>query len=425
MPDTSTKRSGLRAFASANYRLFFIGQGISLIGTWITQTASIWLVYHLTGSALWLGIVGFASQLPNFLLLPIAGVFVDRWNRHQTLVLTQILALIQSLILAILVLSGHIQVWHLIVLGIMQGIVNGFDMPARQAFMVEILEHKDDLGNAIALNSSLFSGARLIGPAIAGIMIAAVGAGWCFLIDAISYLAVIASLFLMRFQPVAASLTPAPLPFWQTFRQGFRYAFGFTPIRSILLLIALVSLVGMPYIVLIPVFAQDILKGGPQTLGFLMAASGFGAMVAAIYLSARPSVLGLGKFIAIAPAIFGAALILFAQSHVLGLSLIAMLGLGASLIFLATSSNTVLQTIVQSDKRGQVMSFYVMAFIGMSTFGNLIAGSVASAIGASQTLEIGGILCILGSVLFFRQLPRIRKLVRPIYTEIGLLAQQS
>jgi MFS family permease len=415
----------LRALESRNYRLFFFGQGLSLIGTWMTQTATIWLVYHLTGSALLLGVVGFAQQIPNFVLSPFAGVLVDRWNRRRTLVITQVLSMIQSLALAALSFSGHIQIWHVIVLSLFQGCVNAFDMPTRQTFVVELVERRENLSNAIALNSSLFSGARLVGPAIAGLLIAAVGTSMCFLIDGVSYIAVIAGLLAMRIRPRQVLATQAADTILKKLKEGFQYAFGFAPIRSILLLIALVSLVGMPYTVLVPIFATNILKGGPETLGFLMAASGLGALISAVYLSSRSTIVGLGKLIAIAPAIFGVALIVFSQSRVLWLSLLAMFVLGGSLILQSTSSNTILQTIVDEDKRGRVMSLYTIAFISMATFGNLFAGTLANHIGAPTTLVFGGIACIAGSLYFGRQLPALRKLVLPIYDRIGLLEHHS
>lgn len=411
----------LRALEARNYRLFFMGQGLSLIGTWMTQTATIWLVYSLTNSAFWLGVVGFALQAPNFFITPFAGVFIDRWNRHRTLVITQALAMAQSLALAILAFTGVVQLWHIIALSVFQGVINAFDMPTRQTFVVDIVEKKENLGNAIALNSSLFSGARLIGPAIAGLVIAATNTGVCFLIDGVSYIAVIAGLLAMKLPASVDTPIAADHRVWQKLKEGFAYAFGFPPIRSILLLIALVSFMGMPYTVLAPIFATDILRGGPETLGFLMAASGLGALIAAIYLSSRATVLGLGRIIAFAPALFGVSLIVFAFSQVLWVSLLAMLCVGGSLILQSTSSNTLLQTIVDEDKRGRVMSLYTVAFISMVTFGNLLAGWVASQIGAPNTLAIGGVACIAGSLLFIRQLPELRQLVRPIYQRIGIL----
>lgn len=413
----------LRALRSRNYRLFFWGQGASLIGTWMTQTATIWLVYHLTGSALMLGVVGFANQFPNFVLTPFAGVWVDRWDRRRTIVITQILAMIQSLALAFLALTGTIEVWQIIVLAAFQGAINAFDMPARQSFVVTMVEQREDLSNAIALNSSMFSSARLVGPAIAGLIIAATNTGVCFLIDGISYIAVIAGLLAMRLPPQDRAIAKQSETLWYSLKEGFDYAFSFQPIRSILLLIALVSLVGMPYMTLAPIFASEVLHGGPETLGFLMAASGLGALFASVYLSARPSALGLSKLIAIAPAIFGAALIAFALSRVLWLSMLAVLMIGMSLVLQHTSGNTVLQTIVEDDKRGRVMSFYMMAFTSTVTFGNLVAGSLATHIGAPKTLMIGGVLCIGGSLLFTKQLPEMRRSMRLVYRRIGLLPQ--
>lgn len=389
----------------------------------MTQTATIWLVYQLTNSPLLLGVVGFANQLPNFILTPFAGVLVDKFNRHRTIVITQVLAMLQSLSLAALALTGTINIWHILILSALQGCISAFDMPARQAFVVQMVEHKEDLGNAIALNSLLFSSARLLGPAIAGFVIATVGAGICFLVDGISYIAVIAGLLAMTLPPQAVRSNQATSSIWSQLREGFNYAFGFPPIRAILLLIALVSGVGMPYTTLTPIFASEILQGGPETLGLLMAASGLGALVAAVYLSSRQSVLGLGKLIAIAPAIFGMALITFALSRVLWLSLLSMMLLGMSLVLQHTSGNTILQTIVDEDKRGRVMSFYMMAFISMVTFGNLLAGTLASHIGAPNTLVLGGLICIAGSLIFIRQLPALRQCIRPIYRRIGILPQ--
>jgi MFS family permease len=413
----------LRALRSRNYQLFFFGQGASLIGTWMTQTATIWLVYHLTGSALMLGVVGFANQFPNFVLTPFAGVWVDRWDRRRTIVMTQVLAMIQSLALALLALTGTIEVWQIIVLAAFQGSINAFDMPARQSFVVTMVDRREDLSNAIALNSSMFSGARLMGPAIAGLIIAATNTGVCFLIDGVSYIAVIAGLLAMRLPTQPTAIEKPQETLWYSLKEGFDYAFGFQPIRSILLLIALVSLVGMPYMTLAPIFASEILHGGPETLGFLMASSGLGALMAAVYLSARPSALGLSKLIAIAPAIFGSALIVFALSRVLWLSMLAVLLIGMGLVLQHTSGNTVLQTIVEDDKRGRVMSFYMMAFTSTVTFGNLVAGSLATHIGAPNTLMIGGILCIGGSLLFTKQLPKMRRSMRVAYQRIGLLPQ--
>jgi MFS family permease len=388
----------------------------------MTRIAISWLVYRLTGSALLLGVVGFAGQIPSFVLAPFAGVLVDRWNRHRLLVATQALALLQSLALALLALSGLIKIWHVIALSVLQGIINAFDMPARQAFVVELVERREDLANAIALNSSMVNGARLLGPSVGGVIIAAVGEGWCFMIDAISYLAVIASLLALKLRPQMARRA-SDVNMLQRLREGWTYASRFAPIRNILLLLALVSLVGMPYTVLMPVFANEILRGGPNTLGLLMAASGVGALAGAMFLAARKSVLGLGKYIPLMAGAFGAGLIAFSFSRMLWLSLLLMVVTGLGFMIQMAASNTVLQTIVDEDKRGRVMSFYTMAFMGTAPFGSLLAGSFAAKIGAQHTLLFGGLGCILGALLFARSLPALRRDVRPIYARMGILPE--
>jgi len=412
----------LRALAHKNYRLFFAGQSISLIGTWMTRIATAWLVYRLTGSALLLGVVGFAGQIPSFLLAPLAGVLVDRWNRQRLLVITQVLAMFQSLALALLTMTGLIKMWHVIVLSVLQGLINSFDMPARQAFVVEMVEKREDLANAIALNSSMVNAARLLGPSIGGVVIAAVGEGWCFMIDAVSYIAVIASLLAMTITARVIQPTKDANVF-QQLREGWSYATHFAPIRNVLLLLALVSLVGMPYTVLMPVFANDVLHGGPNTLGLLMAASGVGALVGALFLAARKTVLGLGKFIPLMAGAFGAGLIAFSFTRVLWLSLALMVVTGLGFMVQMAVSNTVLQTIVDEDKRGRVMSFYTMAFMGTAPFGSLLAGSVADRIGTPHTLLCGGIGCILGALWFATTLSDLRRDVRPIYERIGILPE--
>jgi MFS family permease len=424
MPSNKSRSTAfiLRALAHKNYRLFFAGQSISLIGTWMTRIATAWLVYRLTGSALLLGVVGFAGQIPSFLLAPLAGVLVDRWNRQRLLVITQVLAMFQSLALALLTMTGLIKMWHVIVLSVLQGLINSFDMPARQAFVVEMVEKREDLANAIALNSSMVNAARLLGPSIGGVVIAAVGEGWCFMIDAVSYIAVIASLLAMTITARVIQPTKDANVF-QQLREGWSYATHFAPIRNVLLLLALVSLVGMPYTVLMPVFANDVLHGGPNTLGLLMAASGVGALVGALFLAARKTVLGLGKFIPLMAGAFGAGLIAFSFTRVLWLSLALMVVTGLGFMVQMAVSNTVLQTIVDEDKRGRVMSFYTMAFMGTAPFGSLLAGSVADRIGTPHTLLCGGIGCILGALWFATTLSDLRRDVRPIYERIGILPE--
>jgi MFS family permease len=410
-----------RSLRHRNYRLFFAGQSVSLIGTWLTRIATSWLVYRLTRSAMLLGLVGFAGQVPTFLLAPMAGVWVDRWNRHRVLVATQALAMLQSATLAVLALAGVITVTDVLVLSTMQGVLNAFDMPARQAFVVEMIEDRADLPNAIALNSSMVNAARLIGPSAAGVLIAAFGEGWCFAVDAVSYLAVIASLLAMRVAPRARAARSARVGVWTELREGFRYVAGFSPIRSVLLLLALVSLMGMPYSVLMPVFASAVLHGGPHTFGFLMAASGCGALCGALYLASRTSVVGLGRIVAVAAGAFGLGLVLFSRSTWLWLSLPLMFVTGMGMMVQMASSNTILQTIVDEDKRGRVMSFYAMAFVGTAPFGSLLAGGIAQRLGAPATLLIGGACCIAGALAFARGLPRLRRLVRPIYERLGIL----
>lgn len=412
----------LPALQYRNYRLFFGGQGISLIGTWMQRIAMSWLVYRLTNSAFLLGVVGFTGQIPIFLLTPFAGVLADKMNRHRVLIVTQTLAMIQALILAFLVFTGTVAVWHILSLSIFLGLIDAFDMPVRQSFMVEIVQTKD-LGNAIALNSSIVNSAQLLGPSIAGILIASTGEGMCFLLNGISYLFVIVSLLAMKI--TSRKMETQTTRVLKGVREGFSYVFGFTPIRSVLLLLALISLVGMPYRVLMPVFARDILHGGPDTLGFLMASSGVGALVGSIYLASRKSVLGLEKWIALASSIFGIGLIAFSLSRVFWLSLFLILLSSFGMMVQMASSNTVLQTVVDEDKRGRVMSFYAMAIRGMAPFGSLLAGGLASKIGAPHTLMIGGVSCVLGSLMFAAKLPLLREMVRPVYVRRGIISEAA
>ena len=409
----------VRALRHRNYRLFFAGQGISLIGTWMQRIAMGWLVYRLTHSAFLLGLVGFTGQIPIFLLTPFAGVLADRLNRHRMLVVTQTLAMMQALALALLILTGTIAVWHIVFLSIFLGFVDALDMPVRQSFLVEMIENREDLGNAIVLNSSIVNSARLIGPSVAGILIAYVGEGVCFLLNAISYLAVIASLLAMKI--VARRIESPGTDIFQGVKEGFSYAFGFSPIRSVLLLISAVSLLGMPLTVLMPVFAGDILHGDSHTLGFLMGASGTGALVGAIYLASRRKILGLEKWTALACGIFGVGLIVFSQSRNFWFSLLLMLITGFGMLVQMASGNTLLQAVVDEDKRGRVMSLYTMAFRGMVPFGSLLGGSLASKIGAPNTVLIGGASCVLGALLFTRTLPSMTKMVRSVYAKKGIV----
>ena len=399
--------SGLgRALRHRNYRLYFSGQSLSLIGTWMTRVAQSWLVYRLTGSSLLLGLVGFASQIPTFLVAPFAGVWVDRLNRHRTLVVTQALAMLQSGLLAVFSLTHTITVTHVLVLGAFQGIINAFDMPARQAFVVELIEDRADLSNAIALNSSMVNAARLLGPSIAGILIAAVGEGWCFFVDAVSYLAVLASLLAMRIKPRARRHHHEHV--MTELGEGFRYVFGTPTIRAILWLLALVSLMGMPYQVLMPVMANRVLHGGPHTFGFLMASAGVGALAGTLYLASRKSSAGLGRVVTGSAFVFGAGLCLFSQSRFFALSLPLMLLVGMGMMVQLAASNTVLQMLIDEDKRGRVMSFFAMAVFGTAPLGSLLGGAMAARFGAPATILFGGACCILGASAFARIAPRLK-----------------
>ncbi len=412
-----------RALRHRNFRLFFGGQSISLVGTWMTRIATSWLVYRLTGSALLLGTVSFAGQIPTFLFAPFAGVWVDRLDRRQVLVWTQTLSMVQSFALAALTLSHHIAIHWILALSVMQGIVNAFDMPGRQAFMVKMVEDRRDLSNAIAINSSMVNVARLIGPSLAGMLIAVTSEGWCFLIDGISYIAVIASLLMMRLHaPVMERRTTSTLT---ELKAGWTYVSEFVPVRTILLLFAVISLMGMPFVVLMPIFAARVLHGGPHTLGFLMGAMGVGALVSALSLAARKSVLGLVRMIPIAAAVFGLGLIGFGLSRVFWLSMIMVLIAGMGMMQGMAGSNTIIQTIVSEDKRGRVMSYYTMAFVGMAPFGSLLAGTLAHAVGAPWTVIANGSAVLLGAAWFATQLPAVRREIRPIYREMGILPPEE
>ncbi len=408
-----------RALRHRNFRLFVSGQSISLIGTWMTRLATSWLVYRLTGSALLLGVVGFAGQIMTFLLAPFAGVWVERLDRRKLLVWTQVLAGLQSLAMAGLTLAGVITIHEIIGLSVLQGLINAFDMPGRQAFLIQMVEDKQDLGNAIALNSSMVNLARLIGPALAGLVIAWIGEGYCFLIDGVSYVAVVVSLLMMHVKP--PQVRRLAVSMLEQMKEGWSFVSTFQPIRTILLLFALVSLMGMPFMVLLPIFAGQVLHGGPHTLGFLTGASGIGALASAISLALRKSVRGLTTMIQVAAALFGAGLVLFGMSHVLWLSLLLMLVVGFGMMQGLAASNTVIQTLVPEDKRGRVMSYYTMAFVGMAPFGSLLAGALAHRFGAPHTVMVTGSVCVLGSIWFTTQLRSVRAVMRPIYQEMGIL----
>ncbi len=412
----------LRALRYRNYRLFFGGQLISLMGTWMTNTATSWLVYRLTGSAFLLGMVGFCSQIPAFLLAPFAGLIVDRHNRRNILIFTQTLSMIQSFTLAALTLSSRITIPWLLTLSVFQGLINAFDMPCRHAFVVEMIENKKDLGNAIALNSSMFNLARLAGPAMGGIIIMAVGEGWCFLIDGVSYLAVITALTAMKSKTRELPKPAETHPLDQLL-EGWKYVAKSVPIRSIITLLALVSLLGVPYVVLMPIFADQILGGGPHTLGFLMTATGAGALIGALWLASRKSVAGLSRIIPVSCVVFGMGLIAFSFSKTLWFSFALLIVTSCGFMIQMASGNTILQTIVEDDKRGRVMSLFVMAFMGSAPFGSLLAGGLSQKIGAPLTLRICGACCIAGAIWFYKQLPEIRKAIRPIYIKLGIIPE--
>lgn len=389
-----------RALGHRNYRLYFAGQSISLVGTWMQQMAIGWLTYRITNSAFMLGFVGFLGQIPTLILTPFSGVFADRYNRHRILIATQALEMVQALVFAALILSGRISLWHIIILTMFLGTVVAFDAPARHAFVVDMVTKKEDLGNAIALNSLSFNAARLIGPAIAGILVATVGEGMCFFINGVSYIAVIFALFGMHIAPRIIKKEHKPI--MHGFKEGISYTLGHPQIRSIMLVTALISLVGVSYVVLMPVFAKDVLGGSAGTLGFLMGASGLGALLAALYLASRKSVKGLEKVALLNAYIFGVSLVVFSVSRVLWFSMAALVFTGFGMMAQMASNNTVLQTIVHDDKRGRVMSIFMAAFMGMVPFGCLFAGSLAGLIGAWQTLAIFGILSIIGSFVLSR-----------------------
>ena len=410
-----------RALRHPNYRLFFSGQSLSLVGTWMTRLATSWLLWRLTESPAMLGLLGFVGQFPIFVLSPFAGVWIDRLNRHRMLVITQVLAMVQSLTLAALALTGTIEVWHILVLQGLQGVINSFDMPARQSLMIDLLEDRNDLSNAIALNSTMVNGSRLIGPSLAGLIIAWASEGWCFLFDGLSYGAVILSLLLMKLAP--HTKPTARQHMLQDLREGFAYVRGFAPILSLLLLLALIGLVGMPYIVLLPIIAGKTLQGGAHTLGFLMGAMGVGALGGALYLASRSTVVGLGRLVPIAAAVFGLGLAAVALSRWVPLSLLFMAMTGAGFMLHLASTNTLIQTLVQENMRGRVMALYTMAIVGMAPFGSLLAGAVADRIGAPWTLLGGGLICVGGALVFARKLPRLREQARPILERKGILPE--
>ncbi len=419
---TKTEKSLKQTFRSLkyrNFRLFFFGQGISLIGTWIQRIATPWLVYSITDSAFMLGFIGFLGQSPTLILSTYAGVVADKFDKQKLLIITQVGLMIQALILAILYLTGNIEVWHIIVLNIIHGILNSFDVPVRQSMVAELVDDKDDLSNAIALNSTIFNGARLVGPSVAGILIALTGEGICFLINALSFIFVIISIMMMKFPPHIPIKSDKSTS--QHLKEGWKYTFGFRPIRNIILLLVVVNLFGMIYQVLMPVMAKKELGGGPNTFGILMAATGVGALIAAIYLASRKNALGLAKLIYTTVTIFGIGLILFALSHNFIISIALMVLTGMSLMLTTASGNTVIQTLVDDDKRGRVMSYYSLAFLGTAPIGSLLSGWLADMFGVTPTIIFSGIICIIAGIVYFKDYPNIKDIIKPIYIKMGIL----
>ena len=417
-PTRSRLTQGIRALRHRNFQLFFSGQIISLIGTWMQNVAQSWLVYRLTGSSLLLGAVSFSNQIPVFLLAPLGGIVADRYKRQRVVIATQTASMLLAFILAGLTLTGVVQIWHIFVLSAGLGIVNAFDIPARQAFIVEMVA-KEDMINAIALNSSMFNGARVVGPAIAGLLVASIGEGWCFFANAVSYIAVIIGLILMRVPdrpPVAREESML-----ENVLEGFRWVKQTAPIRALLLLLGLVSFVGMPYAVLMPIFADKILHGGARGLGILMACSGVGALIGALSLAFKEGVKGLGTWVLFSSAGFGVSLILFALSRWFWVSALLLLPVGYTIMVQMASSNTLIQSMVPDRLRGRVMSVYSMMFMGMAPLGALGAGVVAEHLGAPTGVAVGGVLCIIGSIIFGYHLPKLRVEARRLIVAQGLI----
>lgn len=407
----------LRALRYRNFQLFFGGQLISLIGTWMDNIAEAWLVYRMTHSSLLLGAVAFAGQIPVFLLAPIGGMAADRWNRRYIVIATQATSMVLAMILALLTLSGRVRVWEVMMLASLMGVVNAFDIPTRQAFLVEMVG-REDLMNAIALNSSMFNGARIIGPAIAGILVATVGEGWCFFANSVSYIAVIAGLLMMHIARTPSDLMQAP-PL-ERIAEGFRFVRDTAPIRALLMLLGLVSLVAMPYSVLMPIFAARILHGNARTLGVLMGATGVGALAGALTLATRKGVRGLGRWVALACSGFGVSLILFSFSRWYLISVLLLVPVGFMMMVQMASSNTLIQAMVPDRLRGRTMAVYSMMFMGMAPLGALLSGALAEHIGAEWTVALGGVGAVIGGAVFFRQLPKIRVEARQLIIQQGM-----
>jgi MFS family permease len=407
----------VRALKHRNYRIFMGGQLISLIGTWMQTVAESWLVYRLTGSALLLGVAGFANRIPIFLLSPIGGAVADRYNRHRIVIATQTVSMCLAATLAFLTLTHLVRVWHLMAIAALLGIVNAFDIPARQSFVAGLVA-REDLQNAIALNSSMFNGARVVGPAIAGVLVAAVGEGWCFFANAVSYIAVIAGLLLMRVPRTPAAAPPASA--LAHVMEGFRFVSRSRPILALLLLLGLISLMGTPYSVLMPIISDQKFHAGPRGLGILMGATGVGALLGALTLASRVSLRGYGRIIGFAAIGFGLSLIAFSTVRSFWLGVAFLLPVGFAMMTQMAASNTLIQSMIPNQLRGRVMAVYSMMFMGMAPIGALLSGSLAGWLGATTTVAAGGAFCLAGGLLFLQRLPRLRGEARQL-----ILAQQG
>ena len=415
-------KHSLRAFRHRNYRLFFIGQSLSVIGSWIQQLAMSWLVYRLSGSAWLLGVTGFAGQIAILLVAPFGGIWADRFDRRKLLIITQGLAMVQGFALAALAYAGLVEVWHVIVMAALLGVVMAFDTPIRSSFTSEMVPSRQDLPSAIAFNAVMQNGGRMIGPTIAGLLLTISSEAFCFLANGISKLAVIASLIMIAVPPQA--MAPAKGRIWASFKEGVTYAWDLVPARLLLPVVALTSFMVTPYLTLMPIFAAEIFTGGARTLGFLIGGAGLGGIVGMVYLASRRDVRGLARWVAGASALAGVAMIGFAYSRLLPLSLFLITVTGFGIIIMANSTNQILQTIVEDNKRGRVMSFFVMAFLGMQPIGSLAAGALASWIGATHTLALGGLCAVIGACLLWRKLPLLRRHIRPMYIRLGIIPAQ-
>jgi MFS family permease len=417
--DINALRNVFSSLRSRNYRIYFTGQGISLIGTWMQNIALSWLVYRITGSVFLLGLIAFTSQIPTFVLTPFTGVVTDRFNRLRIMKFTQLGFGLQALMMALLVLFNVVEVWHIIALSLIFGILSAFDAPARQSLVIDLIDDPADLGNAIALNSAIFNSARLVGPAIAGVTIAVVGESICFLLNAFSFIAVIFALMQIKIPEKPISVHPSN--FIKSFVEGFNYTFQSIPIRTLIIELAILSMLGLSFIVLLPAYAKEILKGGSDTLGYLMSALGAGALTAALYMAARKTVIGLGRIIAASVVVLGLAVVLASFSEVFYFSMIVFFFGGLSMVLSLSSINTMLQTIADEDKRGRVMSFYAMALMGTSPIGNLLSGTMASGVGIPFTFLICGSITVLSGIWFGLNLKSMRKYVYRVYLNKGIL----